>query len=232
MDQHDGGRRQFLASVAGVAGAGGVALWARAAEGKPRAGDLAPTEDLMREHGVLRRTLLVYEEAGRRLQAGDASVLDAVAGAANLVRRFVEGYHEKLEERFVFPKLEKAGKLVELTTVLRVQHGAGRKVTDAILEGARAGRAAGTGAEARRALVADIGSFLRMYRPHAAWEDTELFPVYRGLFNERELDKLGDKFEEQEHQLLGGGGFEGSLKDVRDLEAALGIGDLAAFTPK
>jgi len=31
---------------------------------------------------------------------------------------------------------------------------------------------------------------------------------------------------------LGGGGFEGSLKDVRDLEAALGIGDLAAFTPK
>jgi hemerythrin-like domain-containing protein len=227
MDQRGARRRQFLA---GVAGSGGVALLARAAAGKPRAGDLPPTEDLMREHGVLRRTLLVYEEAARRLQAGDASVLDAVAGAASLVRRFVEGYHEKLEETFVFPTLEKAGKLVELTTVLRVQHGAGRKVTDAILEGARAGRAAGAGA--RRALLADIGRFLRMYRPHAAWEDTELFPVYRGLFSERELDKLGDKFEEQEHQLLGGGGFEGSLKDVRDLEAALGIGDLAAFTPK
>ena len=227
MHHRNEGRRQFLASVAG---AGGVALLAPAAAAKPHAGDIPPTEDLMREHGVLRRTLLVYEEAARRLQAGDASVLDAVAGAANLVRRFVEGYHEKLEETFVFPKLEKAGKLVELTTVLRVQHGAGRKVTEAILEGARAGRAAG--AEARRALVADIGRFIRMYQPHAAWEDTELFPVYRGLFSERELDKLGDKFEEQEHQLLGGGGFEGSLKDVRDLEAALGIGDLAAFTPK
>jgi hemerythrin-like domain-containing protein len=227
MDQRGARRRNFLASVAG---AGGVALLARAADGKPHAGDIPPTEDLMREHGVLRRTLLIYEEAARRLQAGDASVLDAVAGAGNVVRRFVEGYHEKLEETFVFPKLEKAGKLVELTTVLRVQHGAGRKVTDAILEGARAGRAAGP--EARRTLVADIGRFVRMYQPHAAWEDTELFPVYRGLFSERELDKLGDKFEEQEHQLLGGGGFEGSLKDVRDLEAALGIGDLAAFTPK
>jgi hemerythrin-like domain-containing protein len=227
MNQRGAQRRQFLASVAGTSG---VALWARAADGKPRGGDIPPTEDLMREHGVLRRTLLVYEEASRRLQAGDAGVLDAVAGAASLVRRFVEGYHEKLEENFVFPKLEKAGKLVELTQVLRVQHGAGRKVTDAILEGARAGRAAG--AEARRALVADIGRFLRMYAPHAAWEDTELFPVYRGLFSERELDKLGDRFEEQEHQLLGGGGFEGSLKDVRDLEAALGIGDLAAFTPR
>jgi hemerythrin-like domain-containing protein len=227
MDQRGARRRQFLA---GVAGASGVVLLARGADAKPRAGDIPPTEDLMREHGVLRRTLLVYEEAARRLQAGDASVLDAVAGAANLIRRFVEGYHEKLEETFVFPKLEKAGKLVDLTTVLRVQHGAGRKVTDAIVEGARAGRAAGP--EARRALVADIGRFLRMYRPHADWEDTELFPVYRGLFSERELDKLGDKFEDQEHQLLGGGGFEGSLKDVHDLEAALGIGDLAAFTPK
>jgi hemerythrin-like domain-containing protein len=227
MDQHDARRRQFLT---GVAGASGAALWARAAEAKPRAGDIPPTEDLMREHGVLRRILLVYEEGARRLQSGDASVLDAVAGAANVVRRFVEGYHEKLEETFVFPKLEKAGKLVDLTTVLRVQHGAGRKVTEAIIEGARAGRAAG--ADARRALVTDIGRFLRMYRPHAAWEDTELFPVYRGLYSERELDKLGDKFEEQEHQLLGGGGFEGSLKDVRDLETALGIADLAAFTPR
>ena len=176
MDQHGARRRQFLT---GVAGASGAALWARAAEAKPRAGDIPPTEDLMREHGVLRRILLVYEEGARRLQSGDASVLDAVAGAANVVRRFVEGYHEKLEENFVFPKLEKAGKLVDLTTVLRVQHGAGRKVTEAIIEGARAGRAAG--ADARRALVTDIGRFLRMYRPHAAWEDTELFPVYRGL---------------------------------------------------
>ena len=50
------------------------------------------------------------------------------------MHRFVEGYHEKLEEDFVFPKLEKAGKLVDLTQVLRIQHAAGRKVTDAIRE--------------------------------------------------------------------------------------------------
>ncbi len=226
MNQHGARRRQFLA---GVAGAGAVALGARSAGAKARPADIPPTEDLMREHGILRRVLLVYEEAARRLSAGDASVLDAVAGAASIVRRFVEGYHEKLEEDFVFPQLEKAGKLVELTTVLRVQHGAGRKLTDNILDGARAGKAAG--ADTRRMMVADIGRFIRMYQPHAAWEDTELFPAYRGLFSERELDKLGDRFEEQEHRLLGAGGFEGSLKDVRDLETALGIADLAKFTP-
>ncbi len=165
MNQLGARRRQFLA---GVAGASGAALWAHtaetkphAAETKPHAADIPPTEDLMREHGILRRVLLVYEEGARRLSAGDATVLDVVAGAANIIRRFVEGYHEKLEEDFVFPRLEKAGKLVDLTTVLRVQHGAGRKLTDAILDGARAGKAAG--ADRRRTMVADIDSFIRMY---------------------------------------------------------------------
>lgn len=30
--------------------------------------DVAPAEDLMREHGVLNRVLLVYDEAARRLE--------------------------------------------------------------------------------------------------------------------------------------------------------------------
>ena len=70
-----------------------------------------------------------------------------------------------------------------------------------------------------------------MYAAHTAWEDTELFPVYRAQFTEAELDKLGEKFEEQEHKLLGRGGFEGSLREVGELEKALGIHDLAHFTP-
>ena len=84
----------------------------------------------------------------------------------------------------------------------------------------------------RQALTANLEAFIRMYAPHAAWEDTELFPVFRQLYSEPELDRLGDRFEDQEHKLLGGGGFEGSLKDVGDLEKALGIHDLSKFTPK
>src|SRR5450755_864116 len=101
-------RRRFLA---GVAGAGAVLMASPAARAKAEhGGGVPPTEDLMREHGVLRRILLVYEEAIRKLRPGDAAVaavidvIDVVAGAANIVHRFVEGYHEKLEEEFVFPK--------------------------------------------------------------------------------------------------------------------------------
>jgi hemerythrin-like domain-containing protein len=234
-------RRGFLAGAAGTGvvlissaalGAGAAAK----AENKTEKGeDIPPTEDLMREHGVLRRILLVYDEAARRLATDDAPVVGVVSSAAGLVRRFVESYHEKLEEEFVLPKLEKAGKLVDLAKVIRLQHTAGRKLTESILKGTKTGGKTGgkvASAEQRRAIVADMQSFARMYAAHTAWEDTELFPVYRAQFTEAELDKLGEKFEEQEHKLLGASGFEGALKEVGDLEKALGIHDLAQFTPR
>lgn len=225
----DRGRREFLTGIAGT----GVVLISSAAPGaeekKKKKEDMPPTEDLMREHGVLRRILLVYDEAARRLPAEDA-VVGVVASAAGIIHRFVEGYHEKLEEEFVLPKLEKAGKLAYLAKTIRVQHAAGRKLTDAISKNAKPGK--GASAEQRRAIVADMQSFGRMYAAHAAWEDTDIFPAYRAMFTERELDKLGDQFEEQEHKLLGGAGFEGSLKDVGDLEKALGVHDLARYTPR
>ncbi len=229
MSHVDDARRAFLTGAAGtgLALAAGTAR-AAAKTGSKKPADIPPTEDLMREHGVLRRVLLVYEEAARRLPAGEPAVTTVVAGAANVIHRFVEGYHEKLEENFVFPTLERAGKLVDLTTILRTQHAVGRKLTEAILAATKGGALAPS---ARGAVVADMQSFVHMYAPHAAWEDTELFPAYRALFSEAELDKLGDKFEDQEHALLGGGGFEGSLRDVGDLEKALGIHDLGRYTP-
>jgi hypothetical protein len=43
--------------------------------------------------------------------------------------------------------------------------------------------------------------------------------------------ELGEKFEEREHELFGEHGFEQTVAEVAKLEAALGIADLASFTP-
>jgi hemerythrin-like domain-containing protein len=218
--------------LAAAAARGAPPAPARDKKNEAKGEDIPPTEDLMREHGVLRRILLVYEEAARRLASDDAIALGAVVSAAGIVRRFVEGYHEKLEEEFVLPKLEKAGKLVELAKVIRAQHAAGRHLTDAILHAASAGGGKTASVDQRRAIVTPMQTFAHMYAAHAAWEDTELFPVYRAMFSEAELDKLGERFEEQEHKLLGVAGFEGALKEVGDVEKTLGIHDLAVFTPR
>ncbi len=72
----------------------------------------------MREHGALRRVLLIYDEIGRRLSADTEPPAGVLTTAADIIRRFVEEYHEKLEETELFPRFEKAGKMVDLVKAL------------------------------------------------------------------------------------------------------------------
>lgn len=200
------------------------------AKGQEREAEVGPVEDLMREHGVLRRVLLVYGEAERRLDAGEELPPDVVMRGARLVRTFVEDYHEKMEEQFVFPRFEKRGELVDLVKVLRAQHEAGRHVTDRVLALATAEGLRDAGK--RRELAAELRSFARMYRPHAAREDTVLFPALHRIVSASEFDALGDEFEEREHQMFGEDGFEKGVADVAELEKALGIDELPRFTSR
>jgi hypothetical protein len=43
--------------------------------------------------------------------------------------------------------------------------------------------------------------------------------------------ELGDQFEDEEHKRFGERGFENTVAEVAQLEGALGIHDLARFTP-
>ena len=92
----------------------------------PDEGVTAP-EDLMKEHGVLNRCLLIYEEGMRRLQAREDVSPEVFNHTAHLIRTFVEEYHEKNEEKYIFPEFERADKLTDL-----VEHAqnAARRRTD------------------------------------------------------------------------------------------------------
>src|SRR4051812_46300775 len=57
--------------------------------------EVSAVEDLMRENGGLNRILLIYEESMRRLEDKKDFDPQALSQAANLIRRFIEGYHEK-----------------------------------------------------------------------------------------------------------------------------------------
>ena len=216
-------RREFLVAGA-VLGLSGVACGAE----QPAAGeDISAVEDLMREHGVLRRILLIYEECLRRLKTKADVPGNALHRSAMLVRTFVEDYHEKLEETFLFPEFEKRNQLVPLVKVLREQHTAGRAVTDVTLRLSNGDIQASNGV-----LVSSGEAFIRMYRPHAAREDTVLFPALRKILSAKQLDELGDKFEAEENRLFGGEGFEKTVEQVAAIERDLGIYDLGQFTAK
>jgi hemerythrin-like domain-containing protein len=221
-------RRGFVAA----AGATGLALVTRAALAAgvvPTSEAVSPVEDLAREHGVLQRLFLVYEAIAHRVEGGDALPEEVLASAAGLVRHFIEEYHEEMEETFVFPRFEALDPYREVVTVLHAQHDAGRLLTDDILS--LASPHALDTAAAKMRLVADIHAYLRMYRPHAAREDTVIFPGLRALLGERVYAELGDSLEEEEHRRFGAHGFEDAVAQVARLEHLLGIYDLAQFTP-
>ena len=226
-------RRVFVAGL----GAVGVGAWTAACAGdaddKDTQGheqeEVTPSEDLMREHGVLKRVLLVYDEAARRLDARHDLPLDAVADSAQIIRTFIEDYHEKLEEDYLFPRFEKAGQLTDLTKVLREQHQAGRRLTERTRHLATAQTVSTP--ESAVELRTVLQQFTRMYAPHEAREDTVLFPALRAIVSGEEYDALGEDFEKKEHELFGDDGFDTIVDRVAGIERRLGIYDLAQFTP-
>jgi hemerythrin-like domain-containing protein len=245
MGQRMESSRRMLLGLAGLASAG-VALFGIAGcrrsgtrEGSPEKqapsekecameNEVLPVEDLMREHGVLRRILLIYEESIRRLGSGQDLPPDVLTKSADIVRRFIEDYHEKLEEDFVFPRFQKAGKLVELTQVLTQQHLAGRHITQQV-QGVTPTSLRDAGA--RKAIENQLRAFVHMYQPHAAREDTVLFPALHNIVSWHEYDELGETFEAKEKQLFGADGFEKIVAQVDAIERALGIEGLSRFTP-
>jgi hemerythrin-like domain-containing protein len=220
-------RRAFLSGVgSGLVVAGCAGAVHRASGEADEGEDVTPAEDLMREHGVLERVLLIYEEGARRIDAHEATP-PAIASAAAIIRRFVEDYHEQLEEQHLFPRFEEKRVLADLVAVLRDQHKAGRAVTERITA-----LAARPDDASRAELVAQLRAFTRMYRPHHTREDTVLFAALPKVIGANELHALGDRFEDEEHKRFGHAGFEGVVAEVAQLEQALGIYDLAQFTPR
>ena len=195
-----------------------------------KAEDVSAVEDLMREHGLLDRILLIYDKVLRDTETGPAPSCGVLFKAASITRDFMENYHEKLEEDYVFPRLEKTGPLTDLVKVLREQHQAGRRLTGVILEISKPGEIDRPSGLPR--LRNALRSFVAMYRPHKAREDTTLFPALHANISQKEYAELGGQFEAREHQLFGRDGFENMVRAVGQLEQELNIYNLAGFTPK
>src|SRR5436190_23401401 len=76
--------------------------------------EVSPPEDLMQEHGLLNRVLLIYDTCKIHLINKENFPKDALFNAAGIIRTFVEDYHEKQEENYLFPRFQKANQLTDL----------------------------------------------------------------------------------------------------------------------
>lgn len=191
---------------------------------------ISANEDLMREHGLLQRMMVIYDTAELRMTQNESFDPLMIYQTAEIIRDFVEEYHEKLEEDYLFPRLKKANKVTELVNVLLQQHRGGRDVTEEIITLTQGRKRLKTNENHR--LISLMEAFNRMYRPHEAREDTVLFPAFKSIVSAHEYDALGEEFERIEHHKFGGDGFDMMVDKVADIEKSIGIYDLKQFTPQ
>jgi len=226
------GRRDFIykgLKTVLLGGVAGITLLPGCRDKEEEEKEVSPPEDLMQEHGLLNRILLIYDHCKSQLLNNSDFPMEALSGSAGIIRVFVEDYHEKQEENYLFPRFKKAGKLTGLVDVLLAQHQAGRKITDQVMALSKVVKATDTEKQKLVKLLADFNS---MYRPHEAREDTILFPAFRKIVSRHEYDSLGEEFENNEHKRFGKNGFEDMVAKVEAIEKSLGIYDLNQFTPK
>jgi hemerythrin-like domain-containing protein len=230
----DASRRRLIVGLSGAvlaAGSAGAAFAAKQPkETKPPPvleKKIGAVEDLMREHGVIRRVLLVYRQTAARLRAGAKIDPKPIRQAAQLFRDFGENYHERmLEQAYIFPTLRKGeSPVAALVPTLVAQHDRGRDITDYIRTVTGKGAIGDSEAFARALETLDA-----MYENHAAREDTIVFPAWKAGLSDKQLREMSETFEDIEHRQFGKDGFDDALKQVAAVEETFGVADLAQFT--
>lgn len=181
-------------------------------------------EDLMREHGVLNRLLLIYEEFIRRMENNIQFNHYLIVLTAYIIRKFVEDHHEKTEENYVFPVLLKKNICTQIIEQLKMEHTIGRKLTDMIFI------LSFNFPKEKEKLISTIKQFITMYRYHETREDTEVFFEFRKLYDNKQYELLSDIFEEDEKKVLGNNGFEKYFNAVKQIEKHLDIHNLQKIT--
>lgn len=228
-------RRSLVVAGAGLLLAGANSKIVEAAgkneREKEKEKEVGAVEDLMREHGVIRRAILVYRNMAGKLRANPGSLdPELLRRTATMFRAFGEDYHEKkLEEAHIFPLVKKTrGQAAAYVDILLAQHQRGREITDYILVLTSKG-AIGTGDA--EPLARALDGVELMYAHHAAREDTVVFPAWKVALSAHQLDEMGELFEEIEHQQFGKDGFEDAVSQIAHIEEAIGIADISQFTP-
>lgn len=192
--------------------------------------EVTPVEDLMQEHGIINRIMLIYDDAAMKLTNQTRFDPLVLQQSSAIIRRAIEDYHEKQEEQYVFPRVKAAGQHIDIINVLLQQHRVGRTLTDGIHT--LATEKVFSDSQQRSRLVLLLEQFNSMYRHHETREDTVVFRTFRTLLSKQEYGDIGEAFEKNEKKLLGEGGYDEVLGQVIALEKQLGIDDLAKFTPR
>jgi hemerythrin-like domain-containing protein len=188
----------------------------------------SPTEDLMREHGVVERILLIYQRILEKAITGQEIDISAINRASQMVDMYVSNHHEKDEEEYIFPKFREANYIVEIVDTLENQHDVARELNRQIMDLSSQG--ADISQEDLVRLLDRCGMYINMYLPHISRENTIVFPTFFDIVSNEYIQDIKEKMEDEEEQALGDTGFRGLVGRVSEIEKQVGCHDLEQYT--
>lgn len=188
----------------------------------------SPMEDLMKEHGIIERIMLIYQRMIEKAITGQEVDVSVIGRASKIVDEYVSKHHERDEEKYVFPKFREANYIVDLVDTLEHQHNVSRALNVQAMELSSKG-AEITQDEAVR-LLDLCGMFINMYLPHISRENTILFPTFFDIVSPEYVREIKEKMEGGEEKVLGETGFRGLVGRIARLEKEAGCHELSRYT--
>ncbi len=220
-------RRRFLSYIPIAATSFGVmaGLAPQSEAASTQEHGVGAIETLMRGHGLLLRALIIYDVIKNRIVKGQETEPSLVLDTAAVIHNYLEGFHEMVEEKYIFAPMENKKVGFAAIQELKVQHGSGFELTHRIANLAKAGTL-------KAELAGYLGDFNVMYRHHSAYEDTIIFPSFEAMGTREDLTELAATVAAEEKKVLGHKGFDDFVNQIAHVEKKLGIYELSSSTPK
>src|SRR5512136_43627 len=136
---------------------------------------MKPTEDLMNEHRVIERMLVIVQRAADRLEDGQAVEADVFTGAVDFFKNFADRCHHGKEEKLLFEKLIERGmsRTEGPIAVMLREHDLGRAYVREIGELSSKGFDAGS----KAGLIENGRAYAKLLHQHIQKEDRVLYPT-------------------------------------------------------
>jgi hemerythrin-like domain-containing protein len=167
---------------------------------------MQPTDELMNEHRVIERMLVVVSNACDRLENGQEVEQELFVGAADFFKNFADRCHHGKEEKLLFVKMQErgvSGEVGPIAVMLR-EHQDGRGHVRKIAELS----ATKMNQKTKDGLVRVGRAYVDLLSKHIQKEDNILYPMANQILTKEDQEELAKGFEEVEENVMGPGVHE------------------------
>jgi hemerythrin-like domain-containing protein len=181
------------------------------------------TENLKKEHQVIIRMITVLIVASDKLEKGQDVSPNVFENALDFIKTFADRCHHGKEEDALFLVFGERGipKHGGPIAVMLMEHEQGRLYVKGLTEALAKYKSGDK--TAKSAIVENARGYADLLDRHIYKEDNILYPMGDKVLSESDNEKLLEKFEKIEKEIIGEGKHEYYLHMIEELEKELGI---------